>query len=149
MIVIEKAKTTDIPDLCQLLSELFSIETDFQVDGAKQARGLELLLTDEKSVILTARDNGQVVGMVTVQIVISTAEGGKSAILEDMVVKSEYRGNGIGASLLQEAEEWAQKSGALRIQLLADTKNEPALSFYSRNGWCGTDLKALKKLFLE
>ncbi len=83
--------------------------------------------------------------MVTVQLVVSTAEGGASGLLEDMVVQEEARGGGIGARLLQAAEGWAFERGATRIQLLADRMNLPALRFYRRMGWSGTQLVCLRR----
>ena len=41
--------------------------------------------------------------MCTVQTLISTAEGGPVGLVEDVIVRADYRGHGIGARLLTEA----------------------------------------------
>ena len=49
MITLRTAKPSDIPELVELLKELFSIEADFDFDPEKQACGLTLLLESEKN----------------------------------------------------------------------------------------------------
>ncbi len=88
--------------------------------------------------------SSEVVGMVTVQLVVSTAEGGFSGLVEDLVVAARERGRGIGRLLLERAEGWARARGASRMQLLADRENARALHFYERAGWRGTRLLCLR-----
>jgi hypothetical protein len=78
MITIRTAKPSDIPELVDLLKELFSIEADFDFDLEKQTCGLNLLLNSEKDCILVAErlSDNRVLGMCTAQTLISTAEGG-------------------------------------------------------------------------
>ena len=49
--------------------------------------------------IKVAEIDGAVRGMCTVQLVISTAEGGLAGLVEDLVVDRTYRGQGIGGLL--------------------------------------------------
>ena len=144
--VIRAAVDEDLDALVRLLEALFSIEADFRPDARRQRRGLRLMLEDaERRVVLVAEREGRVVGMVTVQLVVSTAEGAPSGLLEDMVVDERFRGEGLGARLLLAAEAWAFDRGATRIQLLADRMNRPALRFYGRMGWSGTQLVCLRR----
>jgi len=145
---IRKAKREDIPALCGLLGALFSIEKDFSPDTEAQARGLKLLVDDPsgRSIILVAGEGGEVIGMCSVQLVISTAEGGWAGILEDMVVREDKRNSGIGTRLLNEAGDWCREKGISRVQLLCDRYNIPALDFYSDNRWAVTNLIALRKV---
>jgi GNAT superfamily N-acetyltransferase len=75
-----------------------------------------------------------------VQLTASTARGGLSAGVEDVVVDQTVRGRGIGRALLAAAEAWARGRGAVRIALLADEANLPALDFYDRLGFTRTRL---------
>ncbi len=147
--VIENASTEDIPALIALLAILFGIEADFQADVAKQTKGLSLLINHpENGVIKVAKNQeGQVMGMVSAQLVISTAQGSPSAWVEDMVIEEAYRGRGVGKTLLDEALLWAKAKGATRAQLLVDTENTPALGYYAHLGWETTQLQA-RKIFL-
>lgn len=144
--VVRPAREEDLDALVELLRLLFSIEADFRPDARRQRQGLRLMLRDpERRVVLVAERTGRVIGMVTVQLVVSTAEGAASGLLEDMVVEEAARGDGVGASLLQAAEAWAFERGATRLQLLADEANRPALHFYRRMGWDGTQLICLRR----
>jgi GNAT superfamily N-acetyltransferase len=142
--VCTPATPQDVPQLVQLLNILFGIEQDFRADPEKQERGLrKLLATPEKAVIMTARDaHGNVIGMVSAQLVISTAEGAYSAWIEDMVIAEGWRTQGIGRRLLSSALDWARSRGATRAQLLVDLDNEPALGYYDHLGWQATRLGA-------
>lgn len=135
----------DVPRLVALIGELFAIETAFTVDPARQEKGLRALLASPTARILAAEAGGEVVGMCTVQLTVSTAEGGPSGLIEDVVVDRAWRGKGIGRALLDEAEAWARAQGASRVQLLADQRNAPALDFYTARGWALTQMVCLNK----
>jgi GNAT superfamily N-acetyltransferase len=145
-LLIRPATPADLDALVRLLHVLFSIEVDFRPDPARQRRGLALLLADpQRAAVLVAERSGAVIGMATAQLVISTAEGGPSALVEDVVVDERERGTGVGRRLLDALEAWARGQGATRLQLLADRENAPALRFYERLGWRGTQLVALRR----
>jgi GNAT superfamily N-acetyltransferase len=143
---IRAAAATDLPALVRLLGRLFAIEADFRPDAERQRRGLSLLLAEpERCAVLLAERRGAVAGMVTAQLVVSTAEGAPSALVEDMIVDEAERGRGVGRALLEAIEAWAAGRGATRLQLLADRENAPALRFYERMGWRGTRLVCLRR----
>ena len=146
---IDVAKLEDIPALVELLAALFSIEVDFKPNTAKQVEGLRMLIQSPATgVIKVARNReGDAVGMVSAQLVISTAQGAPSAWVEDMIILEKYRGQGLGKALLDDALAWAKKKGASRAQLLVDIENEPALGYYQHLGWETTQLQA-RKIFL-
>lgn len=144
--IVRQARYDDMQVMTGLLQELFKIESDFTPDPEKQLSGLKLLLAAPGAVIFVAEYDGEVVGMCTVQTVISTAEGGMSGILEDMIVTMRCRDNGIGWALISRAEEWAKKHGLVRLQLLAEAENAGALKFYDREGWQKTGLICRRKM---
>ena len=148
-IVYSEAKEVDIADLVYLLSVLFSIEKDFHPDLAKQQKGLQLLIKNQHTAtIQVARNNAdKAVGMVSAQLVVSTAQGATSAWVEDMVLDAAYRGHGIGKQLLHNALTWAKNKGATRAQLLVDVENIDAVGYYQHLNWEATQLQA-RRLFL-
>ncbi|MFZ3101936.1 MAG: GNAT family N-acetyltransferase [Desulfitobacteriaceae bacterium] len=132
--------------MIKLLRILFSIETDFTFDGLTQQSGLETLLGDcTNRCIMVAELNQQIVGMCTAQLLVSTAEGGLIALIEDLVVEDSYRGQGIGKGLIFSIEDWAITRDAKRLELLADRNNTPALDFYKKLNWKSTQLICLHK----
>ncbi|WP_084435498.1 GNAT family N-acetyltransferase [Desulfomicrobium escambiense] len=142
-ITIRHAQAEDIAAMTGLLGHLFAIEADFAADEQAQMRGLSLLLR-AGACLLVADEDGAVVGMVSIQTVISTAEGGTVGLMEDLVVAEERRGRGIGSRLLHAALAWAGEQGMTRVQLLADKNNTKATEFYGKHGFCGTQLVCLR-----
>jgi len=132
---IRKAEPDDIETLITFLHQLFAIEKDFIIDDDKHRIGLQLLLsTSQERIIFVAQADGVVVGMVTAQMVVSTAIGGTSVLLEDMFVASGFRRQGVGSRLLEQVVIWGQERGAHRVQLVADSTNTAALRFYRQAG---------------
>jgi GNAT superfamily N-acetyltransferase len=148
-IVYDEANEADIPALVCLLAILFGIEKDFSANTSKQKIGLVLLLKNPQTATIQVARNtsNQVIGMVSAQLVISTAQGAKSAWVEDMVLESAYRGQGVGKQLLQNALDWAKNQGATRAQLLVDVANTEALGYYQHLDWQATQLQA-RRIFL-
>jgi GNAT superfamily N-acetyltransferase len=148
-VTIRHGQPSDIPKMAELLGVLFSIESGFTPSLTIQQRGLEILLAGapEGSLVLVAESNGDVVGMVSVQTLVSTAEGGRVGLVEDLVVNGRFRSQGIGRRLLAEAVSWARNAGLKRLQLLADQANAPAMRFYQHAGWKNrTGMICLRKL---
>ncbi len=143
--VIRPANPGDLVALVDLLRILFSIEADFDFDPAKQRQGLAMLLAHESAVILVAEEAGQAIGMCTGQLTISTAEGGLSLLVEDVVVAESWQGRGVGRALLTALEQWGASKKVGRLQLLADRNNAAALEFYRKIGWQGTKLICQRK----
>lgn len=146
MFTYRQAVTRDIPGMIELLRQLFTIERDFSFNPEKHRVGLWMLFQDESAKIFVAELEGRLVGMCTLQILTSTAEGAKVGLLEDLVVDEKFRHEGVGTFLLKTATEWGRKSGLKRIQLLADKYNMPALNFYHKYNWSTTSLICLRKL---
>ena len=96
-------RAKDLPQLVELLGVLFTEEAEFQPDAEKQKRALEAILADPIGrQALRARDEGKrVVAMASLLYTISTAEGGKAALFEDLVVHPDERKRGIGEALLK------------------------------------------------
>lgn len=141
-----RARLEDVGAMTGLLGQLFRIESDFEIRPERQAAGLRLLLADATSVTLVAEDGGAIAGMASLQVLISTAEGGRVGLVEDLVVDEGRRGRGIGTALLSALEEEASRLGLLRLQLLADVRNSPAAAFYRERGWAATSMGAWKKI---
>jgi GNAT superfamily N-acetyltransferase len=142
---ISVAVQADIPELCRLLSILFSQEEDFQPDEDAQTRGLTAIIADpEVGQILVARQDGAVIGMVNLLYTISTALGDRVGLLEDMVVDPDVRGSGAGSLLLEQAIQLARTNGCKRITLLTDRSNESAQRFYQRQGFTPSAMTPLR-----
>lgn len=142
---IEVATAADIPALSDLLSVLFAQEVEFTPDEKAQQKGLAAIINHpEIGSIVVARQQGQVIGMVNLLFTISTALGGKVALLEDMLVSPAGRGAGVGAKLLAEAIAFARAQDCKRITLLTDRSNESAQRFYARQGFMESSMLPMR-----
>lgn len=134
-IIIRRAQYHDLSVMAKLLEELFAIESDFKIDHAKQYAGLRRLYEKRQCDLLVAKHRNTVVGMVTMQPLVSTAEGGVIGVVEDLIVTTSMRGKGIGRRLLSEMASIAKEREYHRIQLAYDHRNEQAVDFYTKFGF--------------
>ncbi|KAB2644542.1 MAG: GNAT family N-acetyltransferase [Verrucomicrobia bacterium] len=133
---IEQATLEDLPQLTDLLYDLFTQEGDFVPNRAKQMRGLRLILEQpSRGRIFVLRQNGTILGMINLLFTISTAEGGFVIMLEDVIVHRAHRGKGFGDKLLQHSIAYAKKKDFLRITLLADRLNDHGQHFFKEHGF--------------
>jgi ribosomal protein S18 acetylase RimI-like enzyme len=139
------AKPADLPRLVELLGILFESEAEFSADADKQRAALQAILADPaKGKVYVAREGREVVAMASLLYTVSTAEGGKAALFEDLVTAPEHRKRGIGAALLKHVIEQARAEGVLRITLLTDMQNERAQAMYRRVGFVGSPMKPMR-----
>jgi ribosomal protein S18 acetylase RimI-like enzyme len=146
-VTIRNATTADLGGMTTLLGELFMIEADFTPDVRRQRQGLASLMATKDATLLVAVEKKQIVGMCTLQPLISTAEGGTVGMVEDLVVSEKCRGRGIGGKLLDRIEEIARERQMSRLQLLTDLDNEQALEFYNKHQWERLNLIAMRRKF--
>ena len=131
-----KATHSDISELVELLSSLFEQEAEFEPNSEIQSKALGRVILDPKiGIIVIAKGDDKILGMVNLLFTESTALGSKVALLEDMVVLSSSRGRGIGSQLIDYAISEAKKVGCKRITLLTDIENTKAQSFYQKKGF--------------
>jgi len=143
---IDFASASDLPQLADLLAELFTLESDFAPDRDKQLQGLTLILENPAcGQLFVLRDGAQIAGMVNALITVSTAEGGRVLLLEDVIVQSEYRGRGLGRQLVSHVLDWARAEGMARVTLLADQDNHAALDFYGKLDFELSHMTVLRK----
>ena len=143
--IIDLATDNDLEQMADLLAELFALESDFTPERAKQIAGLRLIL-DNPAVgqLFVLRVDDQVAGMANALYTVSTAEGRRVILLEDVIVSQAYRGRGLGRRLVEHVLDWAAANGLPRVTLLADKSNAPALTFYERLGFEHSAMRVLR-----
>ncbi len=143
---IDFGAASDLPQMAVLLEELFTLESDFHPDRDKQLQGLTLILENPAcGQLFVLRDGAQIVGMANALITVSTVEGGRVLLLEDVIVRSEYRGRGFGRQLVNHVLDWAREQKMTRVTLLADCDNRAALNFYGKLGFEPSHMTVLRK----
>jgi ribosomal protein S18 acetylase RimI-like enzyme len=143
--LVRQATAADVKQLSDLLALLFTHEVDFTPDAERQERALRLIVEQpDIGRIYCATDGDTIVGMVSILFTVSTAEGGRAAWLEDMVVHPKRRGQGFGEQLLREAIREARAAGCSRLTLLTDASNNSAMRFYRRAGFVRSQMVPLR-----
>lgn len=144
---ITKAQDSDIKGLIELLQELFQLEPEFEFNSDAHSKGLSLILNNSSlGGIYVAKENGNVLGMINLLFTVSTALGGKVAILEDVVVRHGKRSQGVGSQLIDHAINVAKMEGCLRISLLTGHDNSQAQSFYQKKGFSRSEMVPFRLL---
>jgi ribosomal protein S18 acetylase RimI-like enzyme len=139
------ARHDDLPQLVFLLGLLFSEEADFVPDAGKQQRALELLIPESAAgTIFVARERAQAVAMASLIYTVSTAEGGKAALFEDLIVHPDYRGRGIATALVRFVINEARQREVLRLTLLTDMQNARAQALYRKLGFADSSMKPMR-----
>lgn len=143
---IDFAGAADVAEMADLLAELFTLESDFVPEREKQLAGLRLIL-DDCSIgrLFVLRIDGRVAGMANALLTVSTAEGRRVVLLEDVIVGAAWRGRGYGRALVEHVVAWARAEGLARVTLLADRDNAAALAFYTRLGFASSAMRVLRK----
>lgn len=134
-LVIRKALPEDAPVIHQLIRELAEYEK--LLDEVKVTiNGLEKLLHSKKSFveILIAEYKLTPVGYALFFQNFSTFLGKPGIYLEDLFVKPEFRGKGIGKALLEHIILLAKQRDCGRVEWSVLDWNKPAIEFYKNRG---------------
>ncbi len=146
-VTIRSARPEDILRMSELLTDLFGIERDFAVDVVKQVKGISMLVADSSGaslVLVAVVPGGEVIGMASVQTLVSTAEGGRVGLVEDVIVDFRYRCRGVGTLLFERIMSWSHENKLTRLQLLMDKSNHVAVDFYRSRGLSATNLNCMR-----
>jgi GNAT superfamily N-acetyltransferase len=84
--------------------------------------------------IVAEAPEGRTAGFALFFHTFSTFRGRPSLYLEDIYVRPEFRGHGIGKALLQAVARTARQRGCTRMEWAVLDWNEPAIGFYKALG---------------
>lgn len=87
------------------------------------------LLERDPELFLVADDAGRVVGTVI------GGFDGRRGVIYHLAVDRDYRGQGLGRTLMEEIERRLRQRGCLRAYALVFEENAGVLEFYRRLGW--------------
>jgi ribosomal protein S18 acetylase RimI-like enzyme len=152
-----KATAKDYNSVCELFDEIDALHRDnlphiFQKpSGAAREQDYYLGLVADENVALFVSEAGEkLVGFVHAIIRDTPAfpvfVPRRYAIVDGIVVKSEFQNHGTGRMLMDKMQEWAIAKGAVSIELNVYEFNETAISFYERLGYQTFSRKMSKEL---
>ena len=132
--IIRKGAPADMPAVLALIQELAVFERE---PNAVVVTAADLVRDgfQENPLFTTfvAEVNGEIVGMALFYYRYSTWKG-KTIHLEDLILKENYRKQGIGFALYQKVIETGSREGVRRIEWNVLDWNTPAIDFYQKTG---------------
>ena len=139
---VRQATPEDVPALVALFQELDRMQSDWRVFtprpgfydevGAKYQEAMQT----ENAVVLVAEDEGEIVGMAYGEVRIPSRFSDERALeLSGVVVRTGYRGRGVGRALVQEAARFAGETGVEWVELKTFAPNQGAMAFWEGLGF--------------
>jgi GNAT superfamily N-acetyltransferase len=135
MLQIETARSADLAPILQLLGTQLQEHGIVLTEQALQ-RATQGLIEDRRfGRILTARLDGELVGVAVISFLWTLEHGGPAAWLDEVYVEPARRGAGIGRKLVEAAMQVARDSGCIALDLEVDAGHEAAERLYERMGF--------------
>ncbi|UJR08479.1 hypothetical protein I4U23_012746 [Adineta vaga] len=139
---IDLVNENDLPDLLPLLRaycEFYNQTEHIPLAGDEALMSVSRALLanpNQEGIQLLARDSNDrtAIGFATVFWTWSTLKGGRLAIMNDLYVKENYRGQGIADLLISECARRAREHGDLCLTWQTSVDNKRAQTVYNRSG---------------
>lgn len=132
---IKTATEKDIPQIINLLREFAEFEKltgDFFVTGESLR---EATFGENAFVYLLAGfEENDLIAFALLYAKYASFRGERSLYLEDLYVRPEFRGKGLGLAMLKRAAKLAKSNGFQRLDWQALKWNTPAIDFYNKIG---------------
>ncbi|HEX8317467.1 GNAT family N-acetyltransferase [Longimicrobium sp.] len=131
----------DLPALAALMADLGYPASPEQL-RARLAR----IHGNHEYATLVAEVDGEVVGMIGLQRGWAYEHDRPVVRILALVVSEVMRGRGVGARLVDEAEEWADERGAYAVHLTTSLHRDEAHRFYERMGFERTGWRYVRRM---
>jgi len=132
---IRKATDADLPGILRLYAQPGMDDGNvLTVEAAAQV--LQRMSTYANYVVYVAVEAGTIVGTFALLIMDNLAHmGAPSAVVEDVCVDEQLRGQGIGKAMMTLAMQVAREQGCYKLSLSSDLARGPAHAFYRSLGF--------------
>ncbi len=139
---VRQATPEDVPALVALFQELDRMQSDWRVFTPRPgfydevgAKYREAIGTGN-AVVLVAEDEGEVVGMAYGEVHVPSRFSDERALeLSGVVVRTGYRGRGVGRALVHEAARFAKERAIEWVELKTFAPNQGAMAFWEGMGF--------------
>lgn len=132
---IAPATERDIPLILEFVRGLAEYEKHLdRVEATEERIRKSIFGAEPAARAVFAYENDVAVGFAVFYYTYSTFVGLPGLYLEDLYVKPEARGQGVGRELLRYLARLAKEKGCSRIEWAVLNWNEPAIGFYKRLG---------------
>jgi ribosomal protein S18 acetylase RimI-like enzyme len=144
MITCRKMTAADVSDAFEMLRVFLNEDEHYlassEAYGDRGFQGLNdaldlFLERPELGFVWLAYDESGVAGVCVVCFAISTSMGAVVVKLDDVSVKADRRGQGVGTALLEQLKEQLRKEMVTRIDVGVHMENPEARNFYQKLGF--------------
>lgn len=137
---VARATREDVADIVALLRDDEIGAGREGVDLAPYLAAFDEVDVDPQQLLAIVRDEGgAAAGTLQLTFIPGLSRGGaKRLVVEGVRVHSSTRGNGLGAALMEWAQEQGRSRGATLVQLTSDKRRTDAHRFYERLGYEAT-----------
>lgn len=129
-ITIRQANTDDVVLILEFIQELASYEKLLHEVSATTSQLQKTLFEQHYAKVLLAEYNGKIAGMALYFHSYSTFLAKAGIYLEDLFVKADYRGLGIGKALLKQLARICVEQDFGRLEWSVLDWNQPSIDFY-------------------
>jgi len=140
-----KIRNMDIKDYLQIINLWKNTPGVGLNESDDSEKSIKLFLEKNPNICFVAEsENGEIIGT------IMAGNDGRRGHIYHLMVKDEYRKNGIGKKLLEETENGLGKEGIRKIFLVVFKENEIGNIFWENNGYkIREDLNYMDKIIME
>ena len=133
---VRRAVVEDWPQVAGLLVELGRDVSPSAVSNPSYVIrfGGHLALRESRTLV-AEEPGGRLLGLVDMEFRQRLGHPRPQAWINDLVVTAPMRGHGVGAALLERAEDLARKRGCFRMTLETAGWRDATHRFYEREGW--------------
>ncbi|MGO4109477.1 GNAT family N-acetyltransferase [Paenibacillus sp. YAF4_2] len=144
-IVIREAELRDIDDLSTLFEELMEVPSNKEA----MSRQLVKITSDSHYFLAAACDGDKVIGTAMgIECYDLVGNCYPFLVIENVIVSSDYRGQGVGKQLMLHLEQVARERGCSYIIFVSSGYREKAHQFYRTLGY-SSDNQGFKKQLRE
>lgn len=138
MIIISKALISDVAELAVLLDEYRQFYQQKSDVGAAKAFLAERLQLEE-SVLFFAKNEHDMVGFTQLYPTFTSVGLGRTWLLNDLYVRSDYRNLGVATQLIEKVIDFSKATNRKKIFLSTATDNLVAQKLYEKIGFSRDD----------
>lgn len=140
-ILVRDAIQGDCTAVAQLLAEL-----GYPTSSQAVPNRMKEMDSASDGRLLCAIVDGTCVGLASLLLHPYFPTGGRICRITALVVKSEYRGCGIGSKLVLEAERIARDEGCAGVEITTAEQRQETHGIYERRGYVRTSIRFFKRL---
>lgn len=126
-LTIKDAVLDDAADITRLI-QMLAIDEDFPSHLTEEF--IPKFLSHPGCGVLLAISDGQTIGMLSYSIQPNLFHAGDTCTIQELIVESDFRGQGIGSALIKAILEKAEQYGCMEVSISAMPDNLKAIALY-------------------